>query len=380
MQEHNQAQLQTVFLNHVRLVVANQKAIVWLSPSIPIVFTPKQTGILVNHTSVIVKLIDEESLKSKGNISPLLSPVQEEQKKNSYNAAKGLLRPLFSLPKRMALRALPMEGDGKKVLIHPFVVFMHNDLVQPEYKESTFLVALIKSLPSMIPSNMEEVDCENFWQHEICVKVVAVDNVVYRSLSKEVYSEYIPTILIPHSLNEIIDVYKGTMIMLTFIDSKTLQPPQNIEIVTYNRPKQHECPMGLVDRFKSTVMEYFHSGEVFLINHNIVMQNSDLSTGYIKFRLSPDGLAYTKLTKEIFQNCTIVSGRSLDMSDMTIRSPVVSMTYDYKSYCRTIKPLELLIEKVMSHVYFDIHREARFNGCSDLKSTVLVTGEFFFVH
>ncbi|KOB75538.1 Peroxin 1 [Operophtera brumata] len=335
--EHNQIQLQSVFLNQLRLVVANQKAVVWLSPSIPIVFTPQQTGILVNHSSVIVRM----NVLEPRAISPQ-NPQQEQKQKNSCNASKGLLRPLFNSPKRLALRALPIEGDGKKDLIHPYTVFMHEDLVEEAFRSSPLIVALMKSLPSMIPNTNENGDERTAWRHELCVEVVPVNSVIYRSLCREVYSEFIPTVLIPKSLNRIINVDNGTMIVLTFIDSKTLRQPHHIEITTYTNQIHHESELALVDTFKTEVIQNTYSGKVFLINHDMVKQNRKLTSGYIKFRLAPDGLAYTTLTQETFRHCTI-SAKSLDLSDLRMQTPIVSMDYDYRSYCRTIKPLELLL-------------------------------------
>lgn len=368
-QEHNQVQLQSIILNQVRLVWTKQKAIVWLSPSVPIVFTPQNTGILVNHSNVIVRMNILDSLPS----DPCYNPQHDEKKRNSYNATKGLLRPLFDLPKKMAIRALTIEGDGKKDLIHPYTVFMHEDLVEYRFKSSTFIVALMRTRPTPIINENE--DMNELWRHELCIEVVPVTSVVFRSLCKEVYSEYIPTVIIPKSLNKIIEVNNGAMVSLTFVDRKTLRQPQHIEIVTYTNKLYQESESSLVDRFKNTVVQNTYSGKVFLINHDMVKQNQKLSSGNIKFKLSPPGLAYTILTQDTFRHCT-VSARNLDLSDFTKTHSDVSMDYDYKTYCRTIRPLEFLMERVTSHIYFDIHREARFNKCSDLKSSVLVTGKF----
>lgn len=359
-------------MNQLRLVVANQKAVVWLSPSIPIVFTPQQTGILVNHSSVFVRM----NIHDPQAVSPQTQQ-QEEKQKSSFNATKSLLCPLINLPKRLALRALPIEGDGKKDLIHPYTVFLHEDLVEETFKSSPLIVALMKSLPSMIPNTNDDGDEGTFWRNTICVEVVPVNSVIFRSMCREVYSEFIPTILIPKSLNRIINVDNGTMIMLTFIDSKTLRQPNHIEITTYTNQSQHESELTLVDTFKTEVTQNTYSGKVFLINHDMVKHNRKLTSGYIKFRLAPDGLDYTTLTQETFRHCTI-SAKCLDLSDLRMQNPIVSMDYDYTIYCRTIKPLELLLERIISHIYFDIHREARFNKCSDVKSSVLITGELVF--
>ncbi|KAI5640640.1 ATPase family associated with various cellular activities (AAA) domain-containing protein [Phthorimaea operculella] len=297
--EHNAELLQLRILDQLRLVVAHQKAVVWISTSLPIVFTPKQTGILVNHSRIVVKVDAFNDMK--GSLTkPMETPTEKERKFNNIGIINnGMLKPYLNVPKKLILRAIPIDSDGKRNLIHPYTVFLHEDLLG-EYKESATVLATIKSIPSII-QNQEEGNTENNTNqiNDFCVEINAINSVVYRSLCKEVYNRNIPTILIPKTLNHIINIELGSKLMLTIIGDNVEQP-EHIDIITYSDGLQSE--MDVIEKFKNCVIENTHSGK------------------------------------------------------------------------KSMKSVESLIEKVMSHLYFEIHREATFKGVSEIKSNVLVTG------
>ncbi|KAJ2953933.1 hypothetical protein O0L34_g1570 [Tuta absoluta] len=369
--EHNAELLQLRILDQLRLVVAHQKAVVWISTSLPIIFTPKQTGILVNHSRIVVKVDAFNDMKGS-LIKPEETPTESEGKFNNIGIINnGMLRPYLNMPKKLILRAIPIDSDGKRNLIHPYTVFLHEDLLG-EYKESATVLATVKTIPSIIQTQEEGVTENNTNQiNDFCVEIKAINSVVYRSLCKEVYNRNIPTILIPKALNQIINIELGSKLMLTIIGDNVEQP-EHIDIVTYSDDLQSE--IDVIEKFKNCVIENTHSGKKFLINHNMIKQNLQISYGFLQFKLKPDRLKYTMLNSESFRHCSIAAKCLADTEFEFTKPGITNIEYDYKNYCRSMKSVESLVEKVMSHLYFEIHREATFKGVSEIKSNVLVTG------
>ncbi|XP_026726709.1 peroxisome biogenesis factor 1 [Trichoplusia ni] len=368
--EHNVELLQLRILDQLRLVVANQKTVVWISASLPIVFTPKQTGILVNHSQVIVKMDAFNSIHDFPTL-PTPAPKENEHFKNIGAINKGMLAPYINVPKRLVLRAIPIDSDGKRNLIHPYTVFIHEDFIEENYKDLTVILSTITNVPSVLSDNDDDSENNNIAINDVCVEIVPIDSVIYRSLCREVYNKHIPAVLIPKTLNSIINIENGMRIILTLI-GESIDQPEHIDIITYSDQNQTET--DVIEKFKNCVVSGTHSGKKFLINNGLIKQNVEISTGFIQFKLKPEKLKFTMLNSESFRNCTIAA-KCLTDSDMTLPKPIVSkLDYDYKNYCRTMKLMESLIEKVMSHVYFEIHREATFKGASEIKSNVLVTG------
>lgn len=375
LQEHNAEVLQLRVLDQLRLVAANQKAVVWISSSMPIVFTPKQTGLLVNQSRIVVK-VDAFNSIHPSICKPSIVPEQKNIKfKNIGLINDGLLRPYLHTPERKVLRALPIDSDGKKNLIHPYTVFLHEDFLE-KYREFTVILGTMKNIPSIINEKDDDCDNNNIQINDLCVEIVAVDCVVFRSLCREVYNKNIPTILIPKSLNTIVNIENGSRVILTIIGDK-IEQPEHIDIVTYSEQTQTE--IDVIEKFKNSVIESTHSGKKFLINDAIIKQNTHISQGFLQFKLKPEKLKYTMLNSESFRHCTI-SAKCLTDADLELPKPATSnLEYDYKNYCRTMKSMELLVEKVLLHVYFEIYREANFKGASEIKSHVLVTGKCNFI-
>ncbi|CAK1544301.1 unnamed protein product [Leptosia nina] len=368
--EHNADVLQLRVLDQLRLVVANQKTAVWISTSLPIVFTPKQTGLLVNHSRIIVRVDAFNDFHTRRNT---LEPV--EAKGHAFNNIgtinQAVLRPFLNVPKRLVLRALTIDSDGKKGknLIHPYTVFIHEDLII-EMKEWMVILATMQSIPSIVhqSDNDEEISSTI---DGLCVEIVPIDNVIFRSLSHEVYNKNIPTVLVPKSLNSIISVENGMKIIFTVVGDSAEQP-EHIDIITYSDKIQTE--INVVEKFKKCVVDNTHSGKKFLINDNIVKQNTEISSGFLRFKLKPEKLKYTLLSSESFRHCS-VSAKCLSDTDLELPKPTFSkLEYDYKNYCRSMKFTQNLVQKVVAHIYFEIHREASFNGASDIKSNVLING------
>ncbi|XP_038209157.1 peroxisome biogenesis factor 1 [Zerene cesonia] len=366
--EHNADVLQLRILDQVRLVVANQKSVVWVSTSLPIIFVPKQTGLLVNHSRIVVKIDAFNNFHARRDTMDTL-PQENKKYTNIGVINQGLLRPYLNVPKKLVLRALPIYSDAKNIknLIHPYTVFIHEDLIGDSYKEWTVILATMQNIPSIIQNdNDNEVNLI-----DLCVEIVPVDNVVFRSLSHEVYNRNIPTVLIPKSLNTIINIENGTKIIFTIVGDSAEQP-DHIDIITYSDKPQSE--MEVIERFKKCVVENTHYGKKFLINDDMVKQNTHISNGFLKFKLKPEKLKYTMLNSESFRHCS-VSAKCL--KDTDFEAPKLTLTtleYDDRNYCRSIKCMQGLVENVLDHVYFEIHREASFRGASDIKSNVLVTG------
>lgn len=373
-QEHNAEVLQLRVLDQLRLVAANQKAVVWISSSMPIIFTPKQTGLLVNRSRIVVKVDAFNSIHGSNRKASMVPEEKNIKVKNIGLIIDGLLRPYLHIPEKKVLRALPIDSDGKRNLIHPYIVFLHEDLLQ-KFKDFTVILGTIKNIPSII--NEKDDDCENnnIEINDLCIEIVAVNCVVFRSLCREVYNKNIPTILIPKSLNAIINVENGSRVILTIIGDK-LEQPEHIDIVTYSEQTQTE--IDVIEKFKNCVIDSTHSGKKFLINDAMIKQNTHISQGFLQFKLKPEALKYTMLNSESFRHCTI-SAKCLSDADLELPKPTTSnLEYDYKNYCRTMKSMELLVEKVILHINFEIHREANFKGASEIKSNVLVTGKCSF--
>ncbi|XP_013178748.1 PREDICTED: peroxisome biogenesis factor 1 isoform X1 [Papilio xuthus] len=369
--EHNVEILQLRILDQLRLVVANQKAIVWISTSMPIIFTPKQTGIIVNHSRVVVK-IDAFNCFHKTVTYPAILPKDTDTKFNNIGIINNaLLEPYLNVAKRLVLRALPIDSDGKKNLIHPYTVFVHEDLIDVKYKTLTVILATMEHIPSILKDNTDE-DSDNYSKIDgICVEIVPIDNVIFRSLCHEYYNINIPTVLLPKALNAIINIENGTKIIFNVIGDK-VDHPVHVDIVTYS--DKIETEIDVIEKFKKCVVENTHSGKKFLINHNMVKENTQVSSGYIQFKLKPDSIKYTMLNSESFRHCT-VAAKCLTDCELSLPKPVISnLEYDYKNYCRSIKSVQSLVEKVVLHLQFEIHREANFKGVSEIKSNVLVTG------
>lgn len=359
-------------------MVANQKAVVWISTSLPIVFIPKQTGLLVNHSRIIVKVDAFNSYKGGLSNSYVQVPKETDNKFNNIGTINsGMLRPYLNTPQRLVLRALPIDSDGKKNLIHPYTVFIHEDLLDTKLKDIMIILATMSNIPSIITENIEE-NVENKNQIDgLCVEIVPIDNVVYRSLCREVYNRNIPTVLIPKSLNLIVNIENGMKIIFNIIGDK-VEHPEHIDVITYTEKIQTE--IDVIDKFKKCVVENTHSGKQFLINDGMVKQNVHISNGFLKFKLKPENLKYTMLNSESFRNCT-VAAKCLSDSDLEMPKVVASkLEYDYKNYCRTIRSVQNLVEKVISHVNFEVQREASFKGMSEIKSNVLITGKLYLIN
>ncbi|PZC85979.1 hypothetical protein B5X24_HaOG214344 [Helicoverpa armigera] len=370
--EHNVELLQMRILDQLRLVVANQKTVVWISASLPIVFTPKQTGILVNHSQIIVKMDAFNTLHPFPN-TPVNVPVPKdnEQFKNIGAINKGMLAPYLNVPKRLVLRAVPIDSDGKKNLIHPYTVFIHEDFIDEKYKNLTIILATMTNIPSILNESDDDSENNNVSINDVCVEIVPIDSVIYRSLCREIHNKNIPTVLIPKPLNAIINIENGMRIIFTLI-ADNIEEPDHIDIITYSDQIQSE--MDVVEKFKNCVIKSTHSGKRFLINNGMIKQNTEITPGFLQFKLKPDKLKFTMLDPGSFRNCTVAAKCSSE-TDMTLPKAVMSkMDYDYKNYCRTMKSMEALIEKVLAHVNFEIHREATFKGASEIKSNVLITG------
>ncbi|XP_073942261.1 peroxisomal ATPase PEX1-like isoform X3 [Choristoneura fumiferana] len=372
--EHNAELLQLRILDQLRLVVANQKCVVWISISLPIIFTPKKTGLLVNQSRIVVKVDAFNTLHSNTQSSENIP--KEKGKQKGYNNIgiinQGMLQPYLNPPKRLYLRALPIDSDGKRNLIHPYIVFMHEDLLDSRYKDSTIILATMRNIPSIIHDTKDEDDSQgNRDINDLCVEIVPVDNIVFRSLCHEVYNKHIPTVLIPKSLNAIINVENGTKTVFTIIGDN-IEQPEHVDIVTYSEQSQNEAEV--IEKFKKCVIDNTHSGKKFLINDGMVKQNVHISSGFLQFKLKPDKLKYTLLNSESFRQCT-VSAKCLSDTDFDFpKVPSISLDYDYKNYCRGVKSTEALVRKVVAYLFFEIHREATFKGVSEIKSNVLVTG------
>ncbi|XP_050670413.1 peroxisome biogenesis factor 1 isoform X2 [Leptidea sinapis] len=370
--EHNAEVLQLRILDQLRLVVANQKAIVWISTSLPIVFTPNQTGLLVNHSRIVVKI---DAFNTFHQRRDTIKPVSEEnhQFNNIGLINQGMLQPYLNAPKNLVLRTLIIDSDGKKNLIHPYTVFIHDDLLGDSYKDWTVILATMKTIPSILQEHNEESDKDIGNQHteDICVEIVSVDNVIFRILSHEIYNRDIPTVLIPKSLNSIVNFENGMKVLLTIVGDSAEQP-EHIDLITYTDAVQSETEV--IERFKKCVVDNTHSGKKFLINDNMVKQNVHICNGFFKFKLKPERLKYTMLNSESFRHCT-VSAKCLSDADLVIPKPVASnLEYDYKNYCTSMKSVQTLVEKVVSHIYFEIYREASFKNASEVKSNILITG------
>lgn len=375
MQELNAEVLQLRVLDQLRLVAANQKAVVWISSSMPIIFTPKQTGLLVNQSRIVVK-IDAFNNMHASIRKPSLPEQKNIKFKNIGLINDGLLRPYLHVPERKILRALPIDSDGKRNLIHPYIVFVHEDLLE-KYKDFSGILGTMKNIPSKVLEKL--YNCESIPSkiEDLCVEIVPVNCVVFRSLCREVYNKNIPTILISKSLNAIINVENGSRIILTIIGDK-IEQPEHVDIVTYSEKIQSE--IDVIEKFKNCVIESTHSGKKFLINDSMIKQNTEISQGFIQFKLKPEKLMYTMLNSESFRHCTI-SAKCLTDADLELPRPRrTNLEYDNKNYCRTMKSTESLVEKILLHLYFEIHREANFKGASEIKSNVLVCGKCNFIH
>lgn len=355
--------------------MSNQKAVVWISTSLPIVFTPKQTGLLVAHSRIVVKVDAFNSFHSAPPTTSTVPKIEENTFKNIGLINNGLLRPYLNVLDRLVLRALPIDSDGKKNLIHPYIVFMHEDLLGDKYKHSTVVLATMQNIPSVIQEAEENVDSDSKINsnkiNDLCVEIVPIDSIVFRSLCHEVYNKNIQTVLIPKALNAIINIENGTRVIFTIIGDKVEQP-DHIDIVTYS--EQMQTDSEVIEKFKNCVIENTHSGKKFLINNGMIKQNQQICKGFLQFKLKPDKLRYTMLNSESFRHCTVAAKSSSDYSNIP-KLPMSNLEYDYKNYCRTMKSMENLVQKIVSHLYFEIHREATFKNVSEIKSNVLVTGK-----
>ncbi|XP_045768201.1 peroxisome biogenesis factor 1 isoform X2 [Maniola jurtina] len=372
--EHNTEILQLRILDQLRLVVANQKAVVWISTSLPIVFTPKQTGLLVNYSRIIVKVDAFNSFHGGLTNSYVNVPKETSHKFTNIGIInKGLLQPYLNVPKRLVLRTLPIDSDGKKNLIHPYTVFVHEDLIDDKLKDLMIILGTMKNIPSIINELSEEDEVENNIQIDgLCVEIKPIDSVVYRSLSREVYNRNIPTVLIPKSLNVIINIENGMKVIFNIIGDEVEQP-EHIEIITYSEKVNTE--IDVIERFKNCVVKSTHSGRKFLVNDGMVKQNTQITSGFLRFKLKPEKIKYTMMNSESFRNCT-VSAKCLSDTELTLPKAVTSkLEYDFKNYCRTVKSSKELVEKIISHINFEIQREASFKGVSEIKSNILITGQ-----
>lgn len=335
-------------------------------------FTPKQTGLLVNHSRIVVK-VDAFNTYRGGLNAYVHAPKETESKFNNIGIINsGMLWPYLNTQQRLVLRALPIDSDGKKNLIHPYTVFIHEDLIDAKLNNLVIILSTMNKIPSVINENVEENDEIINQIDGLCVEIVPIDNVVYRSLCREVYNKNIPTVLIPKSLNVIINIENGMKIIFNILGDKVEQP-EHIDVVTYSEKIQAE--IDVIEKFKKCVVESTHSGKKFLINDGMVKQNVHISNGFLKFKLKPETLKYTILNSESFRNCS-VAAKCLSDSDLEMPKVAVSkLEYDYKNYCRTIKCMQSLVEKILSHVHFEVQREASFKGMSEIKSNVLITGK-----
>ncbi|XP_063838369.1 peroxisomal ATPase PEX1 isoform X1 [Ostrinia nubilalis] len=368
--EHNVELLQLRILDQLRLVVSNQKAVVWISTSLPIVFTPKQTGLLVTNSRIVVKVDAFNSFHAPPPTTSNVPKLEDSKLKNIGIINKGILQPYLYTLDRLVLRALPIDSDGKKNLIHPYIVFIHEDLLGEKYKHSTVVLATMQNIPSILQENNDNENNNNK-MNDLCVEIVPVDSVVFKSLCHEDYNSNIHTVLIPKALNAIINIENGTRIIFTIIGDKVEQP-EHIDIVTYSDMTQTESEV--IEKFKNCVIENTHSGKKFLINDGVVKQNTQISKGFLQFKLKPEKLRYTLLNTESFRHCT-VAAKCLTDCDLDIpKTPMSNLEYDYKNYCRTMKSMESLVQKIVSHAYFEIHREATFKNVSEIKSNILLTG------
>ncbi|OWR42715.1 peroxisome biogenesis factor 1 like protein [Danaus plexippus plexippus] len=365
--EHNVEVLQLRILDQLRLVAADQKAVVWISTSMPIVFTPKTTGLLVNHSRIIVKIDAFNSLGSDFSNQGAATKGSHQKYNNIGIINDGLLSPYLNPQNRLILRALPIEGDGKKNLIHPYTVFIHEDLIDESYKDLMVILATMNHIPSVL----QEDEVESHKIDGICVEIVTIDNTVFRSLCREVYNENIPTVLIPKSLNVIINVEMGVKLIFNIIGDK-VELPDHVDIITYSEKTQTE--IDVIEKFKKCVVENTHSGKMFLINDGMVKQNTHISHGFLRFKLQPERLKYTMLNSESFRNCS-VAAKCLTDADFDCPKKVThQLEYDFKNYCRSIKSSQELVDDILSHIHFEIQREASFKGVSEIKSNVLITG------
>lgn len=361
--------LQLRILDQLRLVVANQKAVVWISVSLPIVFTPKQTGIIVNNSRIMVKVDAFNTIQRRPSLKK--EPKKESKFNNIGLINEGMLKHYLNPPRRIVLRALPIDSDGKKDLIHPYTVFIHENLIDQFYKQCQVILATVQTIPSIMKDN--GVDNDNAHINNLCVEIVPINTVIFKSLCREAYNNYIPTALIPKSLNNLVKIENGMKIILTILGD-TVDQPDHIDIVTYSEERLSD--MDVIEKFKTCVIDSTHSGKKFLINSGVLKQNTQICSGFLQLKLKPDILKYTMLCSESFRHCT-VAAKNLSEAEMDKPKPVVSnLDYDYKNYCRTMKSIEELVQKVVSHLYFEIHREAAFKGASEIKSNVLVTGKF----
>lgn len=342
--------------------------------SMPIVFTPKQTGILVNLSRIVVKIDAFNSIHGSLNNKDYSQEKIKENESNIKNIGiinRGMLRPYLNKPKKLVLRAVTIDSDGKKDLIHPFTVFIHEDLV--DSKNMTVILATMANIPSILKEKEEDdTETNNNQINDLCVEIVPIDNVIFKSLCHEVYNKNIPTVLLPKSLNAIINVENGSRMIITII-GENVEQPEHIDVITYS--EQIQAEIDVIEKFKNCVIENTHSGKKFLINDGMIKQNLHITPGFLQFKLKPERVKYTILSSESFRQCT-VSAKCLQDSDLELPKPVLStLDYDYKNYCRTMKTMENLVQKVISHLYFEIHREANFKGASEIKSNVLITGE-----
>lgn len=365
--EHNAELLQLRILDQLRLVVTNQKAIVWISVAMPIVFTPKQTGILMNQSRIIVKMDPFKSFKGLKQSIQKPEDVKTESNFNNLGLINdGMLKPYIDIPKRIILRAMPVDSDGKKNFIHPYTVFMHEDLVPSKFKNNNVILAMMELQPSFV----EEAKNENRLHSEVCVEIVPIDHIVFKSLSRETYNNNIKTVLIPKSLNCIISVENGTKINITIIDSE-IEHPEHIHIESYSDKIMTE--FEIIDRFKNCVVDNTNSGKKFLINNGFVKQNTQICNGFLKLELKPASLKFTILNSESFRHCTI-SAVTKKESEFGGQKPLNNLNLELNSFCRNMKLREKLLKKIILHINFEIHREACFKGASEIKSNILVTG------
>ncbi|XP_050362017.1 peroxisome biogenesis factor 1 isoform X2 [Nymphalis io] len=371
--EQNVEILQLGILDQLRLVVANQKAVVWISTSLPVVFTPKQTGLLINHSRIIVKVDAFNSYNGGLTHSYVNIPNETDNKFNNIGILNsGLLQPYLNTPQRLVLRALLIDSDGKKNLIHPYTVFIHEDLLNHKLQDLMVILATLEVIPSVISEDGEDEIDTNIHFDSLCVEIVPIDNVIFRSLAREVYNKNIPTVLIPKSLNVIINLENGIKLMLNVIGENVGQP-EHIEIVTYSDRAQTETEV--IEKFKNCVVENTHSGKKFLINDKLLKQNEHISNGFLRFILKPSTLKYTLLNSESFRNCTVSAKCLNDASLILPKFTPPKLEYDYKHYCRTIKSSQDLVQKIILHINFEIQREATFKSLSEIKSNILVTGQ-----
>lgn len=369
--------LQLRILDQLRLVVANQKAIIWISVSLPIVFTPKQTGILMNQSRVVVKVDPFNSYRGFHQ-APSIDVPEETEKHIKFNNIgiinDGMLRKYVNVPKQLVLRVIPVDSDGKRNLIHPYTVFIHEDLVDDKCKNGNNVLATMRSIPTVVDRHSQENvdnDCNDIMNNPLCVEIIPIDHIVFKSLCREDYNTNIPSVLIPKSLNSIINIDNGVKVVLTIIGDNISQP-EHIHINIYS-DTQNES--DVMEKFKTCVIENTHSGKKFLINNDMVKQNTEICDGFLQFKLKPEKLKYTLLNSESFRHCTI-SAKCLNMEVPRNKPVQFHSELEFNSHCRSMKTVENLLQKVVSHINFEIHREACFKGASEIKSNILVTGNY----